>query len=260
MHAAIRRAILAAPMCLAAALYSRAALADCTFGTPSGGEPDLQVSLNGLLSPAPNTVSGCLSDGLGQGGDAYWSSVGGTSATLLLEIAGFANINSFGLFDSSNPANRLLVFGGAAGTGARARISFAGDGTVTMTSGGTTRSADFGSSVFGFYLHTGQGLTFYSLSTLNPGGVDRMYAYRGNGGRFISGPVATDGNPANDIFGAHDAILAYEDLLAGDNDFQDFVVLVRGVQPVPIPAAALLFGAGLLTLGAAVRRRGRVST
>jgi hypothetical protein len=57
------------------------------------------------------------------------------------------------------------------------------------------------------------------------------------------------------VFNSNDAILAYEDLLNGDNDFQDFVVLVRGVQPIPLPAAAWLFGGGLLAWRLTARRR-----
>jgi hypothetical protein len=256
MQSLSRRGWLAVPLVLASSFFARAALADCTFGTPSGGEPTLQVSLGNLLSAPPNVSTGCLTDGIGQGGDAYWSSVGRTSATLLLEIAGFANVNSFGIFDSSNPANRLMVFSGPAGPGSRAQISFATDGTVSITVGeDETRTAHFDSTAFGFYLRTGEGMTLFSNSALNPGGADRMYAYRGNGARFISGPLTRDGDRSNDVFTASDAILAYEDLLTGDNDFQDFVVLVRGVQPIPLPAAAWLFGGGLLAWSAARRKR-----
>src|SRR5262245_16855080 len=254
MRSFFRQASLAVPLLLILG-YSNAARADCTFGTPSGGEPSLQISLGQFLLPPPNAVTGCLDDGVGASGDAYWETVGQTSATMLLEIAGFANVNSFGIFDASDPTNRLMVFGGPAGPGARAMITFMPTGDVSITIGGVTRSAHFGSTAFGFYLLSGEGHTMHSDSSLNPGEVDRMYAYRGNGGRFISGPVVTDGNPRNDIFGPNDVILAYEDLLNGDNDFQDFVVLVRGVQPVPLPAAAWLFGGALLLLRSTARRR-----
>lgn len=259
MRLFVRQALLAVPLMLTALGFSEDARADCTFGTPAAGEPTLQVSLGQLLQSPPNTVTGCLDDGIGASGDAYWSSVGRTSATLLLEIAGFANINSFGIFDASDPSNQLMVFSGPASRGARAQISFAADGTVSITSGNTTRTAHFDSIAFGFYLLTGEGHTMHSDSALNPGGVDRMYGYRGNGTRFISGPVLTDGDPRNDIFGANDAILAYEDLLNGDNDFQDFVVLVRGVQPIPLPAAVWLFGGALFALRSVASRRRRAS-
>jgi hypothetical protein len=244
-----------------AAFGSQRAEAICTFGAPFGGEPSLQAALNGLLAPAPNTTTDCLADGT----DAHWTSVSPTSATILLEIAGFANQNRFGIYDAANPDNRVQIFNGASGPGTTALLSFtsvAGGTQVTITVGTRSWSSTtpFVGDAFGFYLRTPDpdaqtlGQTFFSDSSLN-GGLDRMYAYRGNGGQFISGPVANDGNPANDIFGATDALLAYEDLVHGDRDFQDFVVLVRGVTPVPLPTAAWLLASGLLTLGAAARRR-----
>jgi hypothetical protein len=107
------------------------------------------------------------------------------------------------------------------------------------------------SEAFGFYLATPQNNVFFSQSNLNPGGADRSYAYRGTGVQFVGGPAAVLGT----IFGVNDAILAYEDLLSGDNDFQDFVVLVRGVAPIPIPAAGLLMLSGLGGLALFARRR-----
>ncbi len=258
MSSLIRQVSQATPLMLIAIVLAPAARAECTFGTPAGGEPTLQVSLGELLQSPPDAVTGCLDDGVGSAGDAHWTNVGQTSATLLLEIAGFSNINSFGIYDTHDPGNQLLVFSGPASRGSRAQISFAPDGSVSIvTTGEEARTAHFESTAFGFYLATGEGNTFFSDSSLNPGGIDRMYGYRGNGTSFVSGPIREDGDTGNDVFGASDAILAYEDLLNGDNDFQDFVVLVRGVQPVPLPAAAWLFGGAVLALRSIASRRRR---
>lgn len=258
------RAWAAVPLLLTFFIWSPDARAACTFGpgSPYGGEPTLQAALNGLLSSAPNTVTDCLADGTVPNGDAHWITLSPSSATILLEIAGFANQNSFGLYDVANPSNRFQIFSGPQGPGTNALISFvaAGSGgydvTVTIGTSSWTTSTPFVGTAFGFYLSTPQGNTFFSDSSLNPGGVDRMYAYRGNGATFTSGPVAGDGDPSNDIFGVTDAILAYEDLIHGDNDYQDFVVLVRGVQPsvVPLPPAVWLLASGLLGLAASRRR------
>jgi len=246
---------------LAACVMLAAANAEaaCVFGTSFGGEPSLQAALDAILTPAPNTQTDCLQDGVGPGRDGQWFSVSPTSATILLEIAGFANQNRFGLYDALNPANRIEVFSGPNGPGTVAQLSFTPVGSgqnVSITVGGSTwtTSTPFMGSAFGFYLLTPQGNTFFSDSSLN-GGLDRMYAYLGNGGVFHSGPIANDGDPSNDVFGPQDAILAYEDLVHGDNDYQDFVVLVRGVQVVPIPAAGLLLTSGLMALAAMARRR-----
>jgi hypothetical protein len=235
--------------------FANESWAACTFGV--SGEPSLQTNFDTLFGAAnaPNTVTDCLADGTGANRDGVWTTQGSTSATILLEIAGFANANTFGIYDPSNPTNQLQVFAGAEGPGSDATLSFtfgSGGVTVAVASGGAvnTTTTPFLSSSFGFYLTTPQGNTFFSQSNLNPAGLDRMYAYRGNEAQFIAGPAPVVGT----IFGGNDAILAYEDLLVGDNDFQDFVVLVRGVAPIPLPAAGFLL---LSALGgfAAFRRR-----
>ncbi len=54
---------------------------------------------------------------------------------------------------------------------------------------------------------------------------------------------------------AGDYVIAWEDLKhLGDRDYNDLVVHVSGVVVVPVPAAAWLFGSGLLGLAMAARR------
>ncbi len=232
----------------------------CSF--QSSNEPSLQSSFNSLFGGAGvlSATNDCLDDGTGANRDGAWSTQGRTSATILLELAGFANRNRFGIYDILNPANRIEVFDGLAGAGESAALSFVvgpGGVTVAVTRGSqtTTSASPFLSEAFGFFLRTPQGNVFFSQSELNVSAVDRMYAYRGNGAVFAGGPAVVVGS----VFGVNDAILAYEDLVNGDNDFQDFVVLVRGVAPIPLPAAALLL---LSALGgfAALRRGNRTAS
>jgi hypothetical protein len=227
-------------VCLGGAAITDAAQAACSFGT--SGEPSLQQTFDNLFgaAAAPDTSADCLADGAGPGQDGVWQSTGQSSATILLELAGFADFNSFGLYDPLNPANRLDVFAGRLGPGSTATLSFdnvAGGTRVTMNIVGSPNpatSAVFASEAFGFLLSTPEGNTFFSQSELNADAADHSYAYRGGGEWFLRGGAQ------GTQFGAHDAILAYEDLVHGDNDFQDFVVLVRGVEPIPLPAAGWL--------------------
>jgi len=236
-----------------AAGYSQNALAVCQFGT--SGEPSLQQSFDTLFGAAhsPNAVNDCLTDGSGPGHDGVWQSTGATSATILLELAGFADSNNLGIYDPSNPASQLTVFGGRLGPNSTAQLAFeavTGGTRITVSILGSTAapvSTVFTSDAFGFFLTTPEGNTFFSQSNLNADHADHSYAYRGSNQMFASGAAY------GTLFGANDAILAYEDLANGDRDFQDFVMLVRGVEPIPLPAAAWLFASGIAVFGA--RRR-----
>jgi hypothetical protein len=250
----IKQVVVKTAALLAVLGFAADAHAACTFG--ASGEPSLQQTFNDLFGTAnaPDVRNDCLSDGAGPGRDGNWQSTGASSATIMLELAGFADFNTFGLYDPANPHRRLEVFGGRLGPGSTASLVFtnvAGGTQVAMSIVGSPaapRVVTFSSDAFGFFLSTPEGNTFFTQSSLNAGGADRTYAYRGEGQTFMRGPaVWTE-------FGANDAILAYEDLVHGDDDFQDFVVLVRGVEPIPLPAAAMLLLSGL-----ALVRRHRAS-
>jgi hypothetical protein len=106
---------------------------------------------------------------------------------------------------------------------------------------------------FGFYLETTNG-TFYSDSLLN-GGNDHMLAFEGTGEDTVQIGLFAPGT-----WGTNEYILAWEDLpfsSAGcDQDYQDFVVMVESVSPVPVPAAVLLGALGLGAAGLRLRKRG----
>jgi hypothetical protein len=148
----------------------------------------------------------------------------GSTAALKIEIAGFANSNTFGWFETDS-AGTLLgaqheLFSGPQGAGAVA--------TFTPT------------SYYGFYLTTPQGNTFYTLSSASTGEDDKGYQH-----------FAVFGGPGESYW------LGMEDLKFGrcnssDKDYNDMVVYVA---PVPEPATLTLFGTGLIGLAALVRRR-----
>jgi len=87
------------------------------------------------------------------------------------------------------------------------------------------------SSAFGFYLQSGDN-SFYTVDSLNQG-CARAVTYQ-------QGPTTN-------------WAIAFED--GSDGDFNDGILKVESVQPVPEPGSLVLFGAGLLGAARAVRRR-----
>jgi hypothetical protein len=230
--------------------------AACTFG--SSGEPSLQSALNTMLGAgAPNTSVACVADGA----DAAWTAVGSIGAIdIVLELAGNAGSNTFGLYDLNDPSRRLTIFEGNDGVSAEAtlRLRQMANGTWRASvlefnnpddPAGWTNLNGLTTSAFGFYLGTAANGTFFSQTGRNADGVDHLYAYRGNGAAILSGPLA------GELFTAQDFVLAWEDLFGGgDRDYQDFVVVVQDVRPVPLPPALLLLASGLIGLGGVARR------
>ncbi|MBU6417627.1 MAG: DUF4114 domain-containing protein, partial [Xanthomonadaceae bacterium] len=195
---------------------------------------------------------------------SYWN-IGGTGGSfnvILAEIAGNAQVNTFGIFDPSNPANTLQLFSGPDSPGARGTLVYNGGGNFQFALfGQPATSATFGDgATFGYYLGTPGGF-FYSDPKLNNSageagnpysdGMHHMVAYQGGNGTNIN---ATGGALLSNEF-----LLGWEDTAfqGSDLDYNDFVVLVESVHSVPEPAVLGMFGLGVLLLGgfAALRRR-----
>lgn len=253
----IRQAVVQTAVVAAAAFGFQQAQAACTFG--GSGEPSLQASFNTLLGAgAPNVTTDCVADGA----DGKWSTVGSVAGVdIVLELAGNRDTNSFGLYDLNDPSRRLSIFEGNDGVDSQAtlQLRLMGNGTwrasvLEINNPGDSTNwqhlNNLASSAFGFYLSTTTQGTFFSQTARNDDGVDHLYAYRGTQTPFLTGPLA------DEIFTLNDYLLAWEDLRnGGDLDFQDFVVAVKDIQPVPLPAALWLFASGLIGLAGVARRR-----
>ena len=154
-----------------------------------------------------------------------WSTTisGNSTLTLMLEIAGNAASNSIGVYNGSDAAPVLYqVFPGAAAPGWHALAHFGAGGSLVVSLfdqnsvyQGQSAYAGVDKNNFGFYLQ-GPGGTFYSQDYRNAGAA-HVLTFAGTGVNFGCWWQC------------------FEDLPAGssDNDFNDAVVFVESVAPVP---------------------------
>ncbi len=226
---------------------SMAGAANATVVFGDGGAA-LQGVLNNITNVTPANPSGnssvnVVTDQFSP--DQTWAITGsgGSISTLIIELAGFAGSNSFGIYDATDPSKTVEVFSGPQGAGAQASLAILADGSVILNIVNDT-GVDFAGNAFGFYLNVAAtGNRWYSDTTLNTDGLDHMAAYQGNDSDVIQIPPFSAGTWTSSEY-----ILAWEDLHASvsDLDYTDFVVIVESVKPIPEPGILALLGLGLL--------------
>ena len=213
---------------LSAGLFAASANASIvsSVGGGNGSEQNLQDILDGITIGGPSSVN-AFEDYLADGADSYWdiTATGGSVTTFVIEIAGNANSNTFGVYDRSNPTNFLELFSGPATSGnmgsSTVTFNMFANGDVQAVGAGVFNTGNFASQEFGYYLGRADGPIFYSDSELNDGS-DQMVAYQGTGDRVqIPSFSAGDWTP-------NEYILAWEDVLYdnSDKDFNDLVVKI----------------------------------
>jgi len=231
-----------------AAFMLAASGAMATYINPQGGGDGSEKSLQEILNDM--TVGGQSSVNVNTdqvSPDTTWSigGTGGALSTFVIEISSLSNINSFGLY---NNGQFVEIFKGSDGAGAQALVSIKADGSVYLNFNDT--NIDFTGNSFAFYLNNGTDIWF-SDDALNSDGLDHMVAFQGNGTDKIQTPGNAPGYWLNNEY-----ILAFEDLSDGaDWDYNDFVVMVESIDPVPEPGTMALLGAGMLGLAIISKRR-----
>jgi hypothetical protein len=171
-----------------AVLCFSAAPAIAAAGGPPGA--DLQQVLDNITTdPAGDSSVDVTSDYVPDvttdpvNGDSYWSitATGGSTSTVIIELAAFAADNKMGVFDLSDPTKTVELFDGSAGQGSQVVMTIKNDGSVFLNITNDT-GVDFAGNGFGFYLdstdNSGGGF-WYSETSMNSDGYDHMYAYAG---------------------------------------------------------------------------------
>ena len=216
-------------------------------GAASAESTVQQILDNMTVSPIAGVSSvNVATDTLLDGTDSYWgiTATGGSVATLVIEIAGLAGSNTFGVF---NGINNVELFDGSATAGAQVTLSIDASGNVFVNH--SPVGVNFAGRTFGYYLGTTGG-TFYSDTSLNADMYDHMWALQGKGD-FVNMPSWGVGQWTDSEY-----VLAFEDTYGGgDQDHNDMIVMVESVRPVPEPATMFLLGLGLLGIGITKRRK-----
>jgi hypothetical protein len=220
-----------------------------------GAETPLQTVLNNITVGGPSSVN-VNTDQVAPDGRWMVTGSGNASATMIIEIAGYANINSFGVYNGSNFAT---LFTGPAVQGARASFFVYANGDIGILqqySGiYTTYSGFLTGNDFGFFMNSA-GNTWFSEEVRNSDQSDHMVAFQGKGDT-VQLPSAFPGT-----WTSNEYVLAWEDLAIGpngpsDKDYNDMVVMVESVKPVPEPGTMVLLGTGLIGLAGWGRKKFR---
>ena len=154
-------------------------------GSASADELSLQQILNERTwggTSSINTATEMLSDSI----DSAWTitATGGSVNALVIELAGYKDSTSFGIYDLSNPTKILQIFSGSADISNQlsAKKTLYNVGNTFYTyyiDDSHTDAINFSNNNFGYYIYVAAvDKYYYSESSRNSGNEDHMYAYQ----------------------------------------------------------------------------------